>query len=761
MRLQLASRSTAPALRGGALFCTFLLLAGCAGLCLLAGCAGSSVQPGPLTESPLALRRVVLYRNGVGYFERHGKVSGDTLRLKVRKDQINDLLKSLAVVDRSEGKVLGVSIPLDPRALHELALETLTPGQGKLAEILDRLRGTRISVETQWRSASGRIVMVERVLPAKPNGGGDDDDDGGDAFEDYRVSLLDGEQLSVVLLSEIISLTIEDGDVVMQLDRRLDASAGEGMFQQVDLTLRLTGASEHDLALSYVAPAPLWKPTYRIVLDDKKPGQALLQAWAVVDNTSGETWRDVQLSLTSGAPIAFQYDLHTPRDVERPDLSHSAADKRATVALGERSYDEAEKGADAPAMAPPAEAPAPEPEMAEEQDYAADEDRAESKKSERARRDVQGRAGGAAAPSRTAPTAKPAAPPPPPAVSMEALQSSVAAQARAQRVAGLTRFDLTDRVTLPDGSSTMVTIINQPVKGEQVFLYRPGGSGQGYEQNPYRVVRFRNDTDFVLEPGPISIYASGSFVGEGLSEAISSHDTATIPFAVEPTILVRASYEDPSEQIRSVKLVRGVLEVEAYERATTVWSASGPKELTPYRVLIRHPRRGGNYQLVDPPPGVEELPDAYFVPLSVAAGAKEGSVKVTEQTPRRTSISIWDGAAEQLLDTLLAAKDLDAALRAKLQPIVDKRREMGRIDTEINGLQTQQSELNERVNETRESLRAIQRDPRAGPLRAKLGERLDAFLRDADAAGRKIVELQSKRLELKIELEDLLQQDLK
>ena len=747
-----------------------LLLACCLGvhsfLASLAGCAGSSVQPGPLTESPLALRRVVLYRNGVGYFERHGKVSGDTLRLKVRKDQINDLLKSLAVVDRSDGKVLGVSIPLDPRALHELAMETLTPGQGKLAELLDRLRGTRISVETQWRSASGRIVMVERVLPSKPEPEPErepeHEHDHGAAFEDYRLSLLDGEQLSVVLLSEIITLTVEDGDVVMQLDRRLDASAGEGMFQQVDLTLRLSGGSEHDLALSYVAPAPLWKPTYRIVLDDKKPGQALLQAWAVVDNTSGETWRDVQLSLTSGAPIAFQYDLHTPRNVQRPDLSHSGADKQATVALGERTYDEAQD-APPPATAMPEAAPAPmEPEAQKGYAESDDMDREEGAALGAQKKDsAASRRGGKPGRGGAGPDAPaPAAPPPPPAVSIEALQASAAAQARAQRVAGLTRFDLTDRVTLPDGSSTMVAIINQLVKGEQVFLYRPGGSGQGYEQNPYRVVRFRNDTEFVLEPGPISIYSSGSFVGEGLSEAISSRDTATIPFAVEPTIMVRASYEAPSEQIKTVKLVRGVLEVEAYERATTVWSASGPKQAAAYRVLIRHPRRGGNYQLVEPPPNVEELPDAYFVPLLVAAGAKEGSVKVTEQTPRRTSISIWDGAAEQLLDTLLAAKDLDAALRARLQPIVDKRREMGRIDTEIDGLQTQQSELNERVNETRESLRAIQRDPRAGALRSKLGERLDAFLRDADAAGRKIVELQSKRLELKIELEDLLQQDL-
>src|SRR4029077_4168419 len=208
------------------------------------------------------------------------------------------------------------------------------------------------------RSASGRIVLVERMQPASPAS----DRDRPEAYEDYKLSLLDGAQLHVLRLSEVMSLTLEDGDVVMQLDRHLDASAGEGMFQQVELTIRLAGKAEHDLVLSYVAPAPLWKPTYRVVLDDKKPGKALLQAWAVVDNTSGESWENVALSLTSGAPIAFRYDLHTPREVERPDLSYSAAEKQAQVALGERSFEPAAE----PMQAPAAEAMQSEEESAPE-----------------------------------------------------------------------------------------------------------------------------------------------------------------------------------------------------------------------------------------------------------------------------------------------------------------------------------------------------------------------------------------------------------
>jgi hypothetical protein len=131
----------------------------------LLACAPIGTQPGATAQTALGLKRVVLYRNGVGYFERGGTLEGSELRLKVRKDQINDLLKSLAVVDRGSGKVLGVSIPLDPQSWHKLALSALAPGQGRLAQVLDGLRGTRIEVQGERHNAAGRIVAPEPPVP--------------------------------------------------------------------------------------------------------------------------------------------------------------------------------------------------------------------------------------------------------------------------------------------------------------------------------------------------------------------------------------------------------------------------------------------------------------------------------------------------------------------------------------------------------------------------------------------------------------------
>jgi hypothetical protein len=724
----------------------------------VSACSGGRAKY-PYAEAGLDLSSVVLYRNGVGYFERKGRVDGDVLRIKVRKDHVNDLLKSLTVVKRDGGQAVSVSMPLDPQSWANAALATLAPGRGSLAEVLDVLRGTRVNLQTEGGTLSGRILMVEVVegAIAEPAPRGRDSEPS--LTTDHKITLLDNESMRVVLLSKVKGITLEDGDLAMQFHRSLDATAGEGMFQQVEVAVRLTGASSHEVVVSYVSPAPMWKPTYRVVLPEKGKGKALLQGWAVVDNTSGEDWRDVRLSLTSGAPIAFRYDLHTPRDVERSDLTESGVSKRARVAVGETTYDRDDE---------------PEEEVAEAEDDSGVEARRDQKAGEIGLLDMPAGAAGAALPtSRTArgPAGDkknkeekgrydraPTAPPPAePAVAFESLRQSTLAQARATAVSGLTRFDLVTPVTVPDGSSTMVAIINQGVDAEETFLFKPGGAGMGYEANPYRVVRFRNSTPFVLEPGPISIYAGGSFVGEGLSEAVGAGTSATIPFAVEPGIMVTSSVERTGDEMRLLRIVRGVLEVESFARTATTWNVKSQSMKDGYTVLIRHSKAGSNYALVDRPKETEDLLNAYLVPIQVPAGKREGEIKVVEQTPSRMQLTIWDSRSVKLLDTLLVSGGLNPADRAKLEPIVKLRQEIGRMDTEIEGLREQRDSLDQRASETRRSLQAIAKDNAAGALRQKLNKRLEEFTSQADKAGREMVELQSKRLEKKIELEDLLQ----
>jgi hypothetical protein len=172
---------------------------------------------------------------------------------------------------------------------------------------------------------------------------------------------------------------------------------------------------------------------------------------------------------------------------------------------------------------------------------------------------------------------------------------------------------------------------------------------------------------------------------------------------------------------------------------------------------VRHPRLGGSYELAPRPPGTEDLPDAYLIPIKLAAKSVETKLEVIEQTPARSTLSIWDTRSIMLLEGILAQGTLDAAIRAKLAPVVKLRQEIGRIDTELEGKARTRGELDQRAQETRANLEAIRRDPAAGDLRRRLSDRLEQFARDGDKLGRDLVELQTKRTEKKVALEDLMQ----
>ena len=73
----------------------------------LVGCGGGT----SFVHTDTTLGRVVVYRNGVAYFERYAKIDKDVLRLAVPADKVDDFLKSLTVVDEKTGDTMPVSYP--------------------------------------------------------------------------------------------------------------------------------------------------------------------------------------------------------------------------------------------------------------------------------------------------------------------------------------------------------------------------------------------------------------------------------------------------------------------------------------------------------------------------------------------------------------------------------------------------------------------------------------------------------------------------
>ncbi|MGN6104251.1 MAG: OmpA family protein, partial [Kofleriaceae bacterium] len=84
------------------------------------------------------------------------------------------------------------------------------------------------------------------------------------------------------------------------------------------MKLQLPTKDKADVMLTYVTESPAWKPSYRVVVGEK--GRVMLEGWAIVDNTSGEDWKDVKVGVGSSSALSFRYDLWSVRQVQRTTL---------------------------------------------------------------------------------------------------------------------------------------------------------------------------------------------------------------------------------------------------------------------------------------------------------------------------------------------------------------------------------------------------------------------------------------------------------
>jgi len=288
---------------------------------LLVGVANAQPKPGGRTvpdvaadsEERLPVKRVVLYKNGVGYFEHSARVRGSQeLNIDFTTAQLNDVLNSLTVVDLGSGRISGVRFnsiaPLSER-LKALRLP-LSEGTSR-DDFLNALRGTRVEVHNASASGAGRVLSVETRKALNPKGE--------QLMEVTELSLVtDGGELRSFEMGPSTSVRIADHDLSDDVGRYLNLIGSAKAMDLRRMTISATGDGERDVFVSYISEVPVWKSTYRILLAEKPDDPPLIQGWAVVDNTIGEDWKGVRLSLVAGAPQSFIQQISQPFYVRRP-----------------------------------------------------------------------------------------------------------------------------------------------------------------------------------------------------------------------------------------------------------------------------------------------------------------------------------------------------------------------------------------------------------------------------------------------------------
>ena len=281
-----------------------------------------------LAQSPgsvrLPVRRVVLYKNGVGYFEHAGRVSGnEAVNIDFTTAQLNDVLKSLTTLDLGKGRITGVAYnSIDPLNKRLGALRLPLAEDTTTAQFLNAMRGARVEVRSGGLSASGKLLSIEqRELAGKD----------GEKITVNQISLVtDSAEVRTFDLTPETSVRIVEKDLNEEVGHYLSLVASARDQDVRRLTISTQGSGERDLLVSYISEVPIWKSTYRIVIP--KDGKPLLQGWAIVDNTVGEDWDNVELSLIAGAPQSFVQDLSQPYYARRPVVPMPECDDYAADA---------------------------------------------------------------------------------------------------------------------------------------------------------------------------------------------------------------------------------------------------------------------------------------------------------------------------------------------------------------------------------------------------------------------------------------------
>jgi len=647
----------------------------CALTALTAGCAR-----GPdLRVDGLPIRKVVVYRNGVGYFERSGEVDGESVQFRMRQRMVGDFLATLAIVERGGSSVQAASFPLDVSADDPTAPDP----------------------------------HFMRMLEAWDNP---------DQVQDSR---------------------------------------NNGRNKLRDVTLRLDG-KKHDLAVGYVASTPVWRPSYRVVVQN---GGTDLQAWGIVENVSGEDWKDVQLALVAGAPLAFESTLGDPVTPARPIVTDSG-EVIAAVPEGVTSLNEREGGAvnrvgppaDAPAAAPPP--PPPSPVM---QSSSAPGSRGASGYARAPSPKKASKPRTAAEPEAELDDAKYDKAEEQRVTLSELSKDGLSAPRRINALAavavdsGATRYQLPVRVTVPDASATMVLLINQRVPGEAVFLFAPDGGVPDSSAHPFRVVRFTNATKGLLERGPIAVFEKGAFLGQGMLEPLPPKATATVPFALERSLAVESERRNLELGARLFKIEAGELVVERDSVTRTVYKIKNGSESSA-KLLVRHARLGAA-RLYKPPAGTEDNLGAgnALVPIVVQAAAR-AELTVEERQPTQVSTDWLSPIADEAVKAYLADPRADHALVVALSSAWAGRDALKKASDERNALTQSQAELEKSARETRLSLEAIEKNKQAGDLRAKLTARLADVTSRLDQITKKLVELNMRASELEVRFRDAIRE---
>jgi len=637
---------------------------------------------------------MTLYKHGVGFFERQARLSGEQVSLSFRVEEMNDVLKSLTAIDWGGGQVLGVEYP-SPQSREELlaGCSIHLRDHRSLQDLLVSLRGRRVRLLLdQGEALSGALLGLDEAPQEEP-------------LATALVSLLLDESTAVQAapLGRVQGVEILDDAAAGDLRFFLASSLTQEAHRQV--TVRLT-PGEHDLSLSYVAPAPSWRVSYRLVVEGEgeegKEGKeggrrALLMGWGIFDNRLEEDLQEISLSLVAGMPISFVYDLMTPVTPERPEIKDESR-----VAAGPVSF-----GAAMPPAAPRMASLA----LAESFDGAATRQPAALAKH---------------------------------AFSAQALDQTTMVAASGADLGELFEYAIATPVTVGRGQSAMVPIVSARLDCHKDLLY----NGSKLAAHPVATLRMRNDTGLTLERGPATVIDRGQYAGEAVLPFTVVDGEIVAPYAVELAVKVLEESQTTRE-IHGLRISGTYLLFEEWDVRTQIYrfSNSSAKGLA---VLVEHPRTEF-YELFDTLAAQEKTDE--HLRFAVDAPARgEATLLVRERRLLSRREEIRRQSAQALQD-YLARGLLDSKTHTQLRELLDLWERVAAHERRLAEIEQERQKIYKGQEQVRGNMGALGAAGKEGELRAGYVDKLRASEQHLETLAGEEKKLQTEMARLKAEIE--------
>jgi hypothetical protein len=687
----------------------------------LMGCGGGATT---FVRSDTTLGRVVVYRNGVAYFERYAEIDDDKLRLSVPGDKIDDFLKSLTVIDATTGKPAPIAYPTSGSAFAEQMQSQsqsqsgeYNAGQSGLVNMEIQLQGPRphklllsyVTEAPSWKP-SYRVVLGKDGK-VKLEGWAIVDNTSGEDWKGVKLGVGSSSAMSFRFDLRSVRMvqreTLQSNDLFAQAPPMGGASyggqppppGGKRVLVELD-DARLVDATRRDEAKA--------EGKKRVVVTESQV-QVAGKAAAMPAARGG--YRAAELPAEAAEMERSLNTQSKPKDDGLGRLAGALKNSRNQVVV---------------------------------EGYADKNDKDKYKASlERANRAREQLIRGGLDPSQVVAVGNGEQ------AGRQGGVRVVEAPASTEPI-GTSHFESQIPMTVPRLTSAMVSILSTDTEGEFVYFY-DAESPRGNTTFPFRAVRLKNPTDSVLESGPVTVFGEGRFIGEGMSEPIPAKSFAFVPFALDRQVVVERKEDARDAIARILTVQRGVFSTEVkHTRKTTLTLTNRLQDKA--TVYVRHSVAAG-YKLAKAPKQQERIGESYLFRVDLAPSAKI-DVEIEEETPLFRSTDIRSNVGMEMVRVYLSSAAVDGKLKESVSKLLDLQKEMGNLEQRMTTMREQMDEYRQRMDELHAQIVTLKAVKSGGPLMQSLEKKMGEVSDRLSKSTIDLVGLQEKMMVARIRFQD-------